>query len=91
MMVMIVVLVVSVNEAHHLSYGHYKTSCPNVEALVKDTLAPILATDATAPASFLRLMFHDCQIQILHPSAMHPPHPAKIHCTGILCTQAVAL
>ncbi|KAI3961901.1 hypothetical protein MKW98_022106 [Papaver atlanticum] len=66
MMVMILIikpgLVVSVNEAR-LSYGHYQTSCPNVEALVRDTLVPIFLTDATAPASFLRLLFHDCQVQ----------------------------
>ncbi|KAI3991920.1 hypothetical protein MKX01_012865 [Papaver californicum] len=65
LMVMILVkpgFLVSVSVAH-LSYGHYQTSCPNVEALVKDTLVPIFLTDATAPASFLRLLFHDCQVQ----------------------------
>ncbi|MCL7046551.1 hypothetical protein MKW94_000395 [Papaver nudicaule] len=65
LMVMILVepgLLASVTEAR-LSYGHYRTSCPNVETLVKDTLVPIFMTDVTAPASFLRLLFHDCQVQ----------------------------
>ncbi|KAK9267402.1 hypothetical protein L1049_009827 [Liquidambar formosana] len=40
-----------------------KSSCPKVETLVKMVMLSIFLADATAPAAFLRLMFHDCQVQ----------------------------
>ncbi|OVA03417.1 Plant peroxidase [Macleaya cordata] len=58
----LLVLFVRVNEAQ-LSFGYYETSCPNLETIVKSTILPILLKDLTAPAAFLRLMFHDCQVQ----------------------------
>ena len=51
------------NEAK-LAYDYYKFSCPNVETIVKREMMSVLLTDATAPAAFLRLMFHDCQVQV---------------------------
>ncbi|KAL4202404.1 hypothetical protein AMTRI_Chr02g220850 [Amborella trichopoda] len=40
-----------------LSYDFYNTSCPCVEDVVRETLAPIFLTHPTAPAALLRLMF----------------------------------
>ena len=47
-----------------LAYDYYKYSCPNLETIVKREMPSIFLTDATAPAAFLRLMFHDCQVQV---------------------------
>ncbi|KAK0577837.1 hypothetical protein LWI29_000962 [Acer saccharum] len=56
---------VGVSEADHyqLDYDYYKHSCPNLEAIVKEQVSTILFTDPTSPAAFLRLLFHDCQVQ----------------------------
>ncbi|KAI4371153.1 hypothetical protein MLD38_019419 [Melastoma candidum] len=53
---------VGANEAQ-MSYDYYKTSCPNAEEIVQRELIGIFLVDATAPAAFLRLLFHDCQVQ----------------------------
>ncbi|KAI4365045.1 hypothetical protein MLD38_021065 [Melastoma candidum] len=66
----IVVLVVSlflgtwvVPHNAQLSYNYYKASCPNAEGIVRRELLRISLLDSTAPAAFLRLLFHDCQVQ----------------------------
>ncbi|KAL2339218.1 hypothetical protein Fmac_013664 [Flemingia macrophylla] len=50
-------------KANQLSYDYYKFSCPNLESIIESELLSLFLTDATAPAAFLRLMFHDCQVQ----------------------------
>lgn len=50
----------------HLSYDFYGKSCPGIERLVRETIAPLFVADPTAPAALLRLMFHDCQVQVPH-------------------------
>ncbi|KAG7962962.1 hypothetical protein I3843_09G094600 [Carya illinoinensis] len=52
-----------VNEEAQLSYDHYKFTCPRVETIVQREMLSIFLTDPTAPAAFLRLFFHDCQVQ----------------------------
>ncbi|GAV61249.1 hypothetical protein CFOL_v3_04777 [Cephalotus follicularis] len=56
-------LVMRVCEAQ-LGFGYYESSCPNVENIVRQELLTIFLTDPTAPAAFLRLLFHDCQVQV---------------------------
>ncbi|KAJ7967728.1 Peroxidase [Quillaja saponaria] len=46
-----------------LAYDYYKFSCPNLIPIVKREMLSIFLTDVSAPAAFLRLMFHDCQVQ----------------------------
>ncbi|KAK3432110.1 hypothetical protein EUGRSUZ_E03999, partial [Eucalyptus grandis] len=46
-----------------LAYDYYKTTCPNAEDIVRREMLSFAFLDATAPAAFLRLMFHDCQVQ----------------------------
>ncbi|XP_039052782.1 peroxidase 29-like [Hibiscus syriacus] len=46
-----------------LAYDYYKFSCPNVESTVRNAVLGVVLTDPTAPAAFLRLLFHDCQVQ----------------------------
>ncbi|KAK6265007.1 hypothetical protein SCA6_020441 [Theobroma cacao] len=49
-----------------LAYDYYKYSCPNVENIVRKVMLGVVLTDPTAPAAFLRLLFHDCQVQVFH-------------------------
>lgn len=56
-------------EGGELSYDFYEKSCPGVENIIKAGLEPILVTDITSPAALLRLMFHDCQVQV--PPSSH--------------------
>lgn len=45
-------------------YDYYKISCPDVENTVTKAVLEVILTDPTAPAAFLRLLFHDCQVQV---------------------------
>lgn len=46
-----------------LSDDFYASSCPNVANIIRGVLTGDLVRDPTAPAAFLRLLFHDCQVQ----------------------------
>ncbi|CAK9138881.1 unnamed protein product [Ilex paraguariensis] len=50
-------------EGGGLSYDYYEQSCPQVENIVRAGLQSLSLSDPTTPASLLRLMFHDCQVQ----------------------------
>ncbi|KAI4295950.1 hypothetical protein L6164_035943 [Bauhinia variegata] len=70
LILIIVIVAISVSlscglKENQLSYDYYKSSCPNIEMVVKTEMLSIFLTDATAPAAFLRLMFHDCQVQVI--------------------------
>ncbi|KAK6917773.1 hem peroxidase [Dillenia turbinata] len=47
----------------NLAYDYYKRTCPNLEAIVKKEIIDFSLTDPTSAAAFLRLFFHDCQVQ----------------------------
>ncbi|KAF4372582.1 hypothetical protein F8388_027255 [Cannabis sativa] len=46
-----------------LAYDYYKFSCPFVESTVRTEMLKIFLSDISSPAAFVRLLFHDCQVQ----------------------------
>ncbi|MQM02334.1 hypothetical protein Taro_035102 [Colocasia esculenta] len=50
-------------EPGHLSYDFYEQSCPQLESIVKWEAARIFLEQPEVPSAFLRLLFHDCQVQ----------------------------
>ncbi|KAB2082176.1 hypothetical protein ES319_A05G181000v1 [Gossypium barbadense] len=69
-------ILVGVWEAQ-LDYDYYKSSCPDVENTVRKAVLGVILTDPTAPAAFLRLLFHDCQVQGCDASILLDSKPAK--------------
>eukprot|EP00249_Psilotum_nudum_P028845 c38802_g1_i1 orf=350-1342(+) len=49
-------------QAEGLEFGFYNITCPNAEAIARQTLSQNRLRDPTAPAALLRLSFHDCQV-----------------------------
>lgn len=47
-----------------LAMEYQENACPNLEQLVMRTLSGETLTDPTTPATLLRLLFHDCQVQV---------------------------
>lgn len=52
-----------------LSPYFYAASCPDVELLVKGTVQSAAALDPTLPGKLLRLLFHDCMVEVRIGSA----------------------
>ena len=51
-----------------LSPGHYRSTCPRVESIVRSAVArKVRETFVTVPAT-LRLFFHDCFVQVRQPA-----------------------
>ncbi|GJW11401.1 peroxidase 12, partial [Tanacetum coccineum] len=46
-----------------LSYTFYRTTCPNLETIVRQQLQTVFASDIGQAAGLLRLHFHDCFVQ----------------------------
>ena len=48
-----------------LVYDFYRSTCPNAERIVYQFMREAVANDSKIVAQLLRLMFHDCFIQVL--------------------------
>lgn len=45
--------------------GFYDTKCPRAESLISLTVQQAVARDPTLAASILRMLFHDCWVQVI--------------------------
>ena len=53
-----------------LSFNFYAASCPSAESIIRNIVSSSSSTDPTIPGKLLRLVFHDCfvevSVQLLH-------------------------
>ena len=47
-----------------ISVGFYDQICPNAESIVTQTVKEFNSRDQTIPAALLRLLFHDCFVEV---------------------------
>lgn len=47
-----------------LSFNFYAASCPTVEFVVANTVRSASSSDPTIPGKLLRLVFHDCFVEV---------------------------
>lgn len=47
-----------------LSFNFYAASCPTVEFIVVNTVRSASSSDPTIPGKLLRLVFHDCFVEV---------------------------
>lgn len=59
-----VVFLLSSPAASQLSSDFYASSCPSVELIVRDTVRSASEIDSSIPGKLLRLLFHDCIVEV---------------------------
>lgn len=74
------------NEAQ-LQFNYYESTCPPLEAIVKKELLSFFLSDPTSPSAFLRLMFHDCQVQGCDGSILLDSGDSKVNPPEILSSK----
>lgn len=47
-----------------LSFNFYAASCPSAEFVVRNTVRSATSVDPTIPGKLLRLVFHDCFVNV---------------------------
>ncbi|KQK21561.1 peroxidase 2 [Brachypodium distachyon] len=60
-----------------LKVGHYKKTCPKVEAIVRDEVKKFVYKNAGIGAGLIRLFFHDCFVEGCDGSVLLDPTPAN--------------
>ncbi|PNT65315.1 peroxidase 2 [Brachypodium distachyon] len=63
--------------SHGPNVGHYKKTCPNAEAIVRDSVKSSVYKDAGVGAGLIRLLFHDCFVQGCDGSVLLDPSPSN--------------
>ncbi|KAL2931273.1 Peroxidase 29 [Bienertia sinuspersici] len=67
--------------SNELAYHYYDSSCPFVEDIVRKEMISIFEADPSAPAAFLRLLFHDCQVQGCDASILLNSKYSEMQCS----------
>lgn len=61
----LLIFIVSVfPSAQGFSVGFYALTCPAAELIVRETVRTATASDSNVPGKLLRLLFHDCFVQV---------------------------
>lgn len=47
-----------------LSFNFYAASCPSAESIIRNIVSSSSSTDPTIPGKLLRLVFHDCFVEV---------------------------
>ncbi|OAE30577.1 hypothetical protein AXG93_40s1020 [Marchantia polymorpha subsp. ruderalis] len=72
-----------------LREGFYSQSCPQAEFIARQTLQANLFLDLTAPAALLRLVFHDCQVQVYSSASItREQFSESLGCDGSVLLQS---
>lgn len=61
---LVVFLTHVVASSAQLSFGFYAASCPPAELIVRNTVRSASSSDPTIPGKLLRLLFHDCFVEV---------------------------
>ncbi|RWW71310.1 hypothetical protein BHE74_00020982 [Ensete ventricosum] len=69
--ILVAVFLLSTPSSSQLSSDFYLFSCPNVERFVRNTVESASALDSTIPGKLLRLLFHDCLVEVLTVRLFH--------------------
>lgn len=80
MLIATLVLQVQVLQAQDIFVGFYDQSCPQAESIVTGTVREFNSRDPTTPAALLRLLFHDCFVEVhISPFDLHSKLLTQIH------------
>ncbi|XP_078428916.1 peroxidase 27-like [Wolffia australiana] len=63
LVVALLTVLLAVADATRLRVGYYEKTCPQAEAIVRETVAGFVVKDPAVAAALLRLHFHDCFVR----------------------------
>ncbi|XP_037494740.1 lignin-forming anionic peroxidase [Jatropha curcas] len=55
--------ILPISQSQELSVDYYKTSCPNFQQIVRETVTSKQISTPTTAAATLRMFFHDCMVE----------------------------
>lgn len=71
-------LVLNGVEGQNLQVGFYDLTCPTAEAIVTNTVAQQFLIDNTITASVVRLLFHDCFVEVSFQFSVSPSQLVRL-------------